>query len=46
LFKIDDFELKINFLKSLKDTIILKDIVKKFNIKDINLLEVLFDFLA
>lgn len=46
LYKIDDFESKINFLKSLKDTIILKDIVKKFNIKDINLLEVLFDFLA
>lgn len=46
LYKIDDFESKINFLKSLKDTVILKDIIKKFNIKDVDLLEKLFDFLA
>jgi hypothetical protein len=33
-------------LKGLKDSIILKDIVKKYKLKDISLLEKLFDFLA
>lgn len=46
LYKLQDNELRFDFLKSLKDTIILKDIVKKYKIKDISLLERLFDFLA
>ncbi len=46
LYKIQEEEWKINFLKSLKDTIILKDIVKRYNIKDIDLLERLFLYLS
>jgi predicted AAA+ superfamily ATPase len=41
-----DDETKINFLKSIKDSIILKDIVKKYKIKDVELLEKLFFYLA
>jgi len=37
LYKLEDNESKINFLKSLKDSVILKDIVKKYNIKDIEI---------
>jgi predicted AAA+ superfamily ATPase len=33
-------------LKSIKDSIILKDIVKKYNIKDVDLLEKIFFYLA
>lgn len=46
LYKLKDEESKINFLRSVKDSIILKDIVKKYNIKDIDLLEKLFFYLA
>ncbi|NUJ98139.1 ATP-binding protein [Candidatus Gracilibacteria bacterium] len=46
LYKLSDNDSKLNFLKSIKDSIILKDIVKKFNIKDIDLLEKLFFYLA
>ena len=46
LYKINEEESKINFLKSLKDSIILKDVVKRFNIKDVDLLERLFFYLA
>ncbi len=46
LYKLKDDESKINFLRSVKDSIILKDIVKKHNIKDIDLLEKLFFYLA
>ncbi len=44
LYKLPDEETKIDFLKSLKDTIILKDIVKRFKLKEIQLLEDLFLF--
>jgi predicted AAA+ superfamily ATPase len=37
---------RISFLKAIKDSIILKDIVKKYNIKDVDLLEKLFFYLA
>jgi len=46
LYKLQDDELRFDFLKGLKDSIILKDIVKKYKLKDISLLEKLFDFLA
>ena len=46
LYKLQDNESKLNFLKSIKDSIVLKDIVKKYNIKDIDLIEKLFFYLA
>jgi len=45
LSKLEDKEILINYFKSLKNTIILKDIVSRYKIKDIFLLETLFDFL-
>jgi len=39
-------ELQYNFIKSLKDTIILKDLVKRYSIKDVDLLEKVFLFLV
>lgn len=44
LYKLPDEETKTDFLKSLKDTIILKDIVKRFKLKEVQLLEDLFLF--
>ncbi len=46
LYKLPDQETKINFLQSLKDSVILKDIVKRFKIKEIHLLEDLFLFIV
>lgn len=46
LYNLQDREAKINYIASLKNTILLKDIVARFNIKDVNLLEDLFIFLA
>lgn len=46
LYKIPDDEGRVNFLKSLKDTIILKDIVKRYRIKDVDFLEKLFSYLS
>jgi len=46
LYKMQDIESQINFLKSIKDSIILKDILKRFNIKDIDLLEKVFFYLS
>jgi len=44
LYKLPDEETKTDFIKSLKDTIILKDIVKRFKIKEVGLLEDLLLF--
>ncbi|MBI4648647.1 MAG: ATP-binding protein [Bacteroidia bacterium] len=46
LFHINNEELKLNYLTSLKDTILLKDIVKRHNVKDVFMLERLFKFLV
>lgn len=46
LYNLPNDELKISFLKTIKDSIILKDIVQKYNIKEIDLLERLFLFLS
>lgn len=44
LYKLPDEETKTDFLKSLKDTIVLRDIVKRFKLKEVQLLEDLFLF--
>jgi len=46
LYNLPDKELQISFLESLKDTVIMKDIVKRYSIKDVDFLEKLFLFLA
>lgn len=46
LYKLEDNETKRNYISSLRSTILLKDIVARFNIKDVNLLDVLFTFLT
>lgn len=46
LYNISNEEWKISYLHSLLDSIILKDIVKRYNIKDVDLLERLFVFIA
>jgi predicted AAA+ superfamily ATPase len=46
LYDLSNEEQQINFLKTIKDSIILKDVVKKYAIKDIDLLEKLFLFLS
>ncbi len=46
LYNLPTKELQYNFIKSLKDTIILKDLVKRYSIKDIDLLEKVFLFLV
>lgn len=46
LYRLQDEETKMNYISSLKSTILLKDIVARFSIKDVNLLEDLFTFLT
>jgi len=46
VYNLNDEELIYNFLESLKDAILFKDIVKRYWIKDIWLLESLFSFLV
>lgn len=45
LFNINDHNAKQHYLAALRDSIILNDIVKKYNIKDIQLLERVFLFI-
>ncbi len=45
LFNLNDNETRFHYITALKDTIILNDIVKKFTIRDVYLLERLFMFL-
>jgi len=45
LYKLNDENLKYNYVNNLKDSIILKDIVKRFRIRNIKLLERLFEYL-
>ena len=45
LYNLDNKDLQYIFVKSLKDTIILKDLVKKYSIKEVDLLEKVFLFL-
>jgi len=46
LYNLPDKELQYSFIKSLKDTIILKDLVKRYSLKDVDLLEKVFLFLV
>jgi len=46
LFHLTEEETKVHYVSSLKDTVMLKDIVAKYNIKDAQLLENVFKFIA
>ena len=45
LFNFKSFEAQMYYVESLKNTIILKDIVERHKIKDVNLLELIFRFI-
>lgn len=45
MYSLDGKELKRNYIQSLKNTIVLRDIIQRHNIKDISLLEDIFLFL-
>jgi hypothetical protein len=46
LFRLDDEEMRNHYVQSLRDTILLRDIVQRYNIKDAWLLENLFGYIA
>lgn len=46
LFKLNDDDMKLNYMMSLYESIILKDIVKRHKVKHIDLLKNLFKFIA
>jgi predicted AAA+ superfamily ATPase len=46
LYNLPNKETQINFLSAMKDSIILKDIVSRYSVKDVELLETLFHYLA
>lgn len=46
LYNLPSAELQRNFISGLKDTIILKDLVKRYAIKEVDLLEKIFFFLS
>jgi predicted AAA+ superfamily ATPase len=46
LFRLDDEEMRMHYVQSLRDTILLRDIVQRYNIKDAWLLENLFSYIA
>jgi predicted AAA+ superfamily ATPase len=46
LFNLPDNEVRHHYVQALKNTILLKDIVVKYNIKDASLLESLFSFIV
>ncbi len=45
LYKLNDQETRTHYIDSLKNTVLLKDIVERYSIKDAYLLEVVFKFL-
>ncbi len=45
LYKLNDESLRYNYITNLKDSIILKDIVQRFGVRNIRLLERLFEYL-
>ena len=45
LFNLADDEMKGNYVSSLKDTVMLRDIVQRYKVKDAGLLEVVFTYL-
>src|SRR5574344_2194667 len=45
LFNLSSFEVKRNYIEALKNTVLLKDIIQRYNIKDTKLLEDIFVYL-
>lgn len=46
LFNLPNEEMKQNYISSIKDTVMLRDIVGRYNVKDVNLLDDLFVYLV
>ena len=46
LFMLSDQELKRNYMSAVKDTVLLRDIIQRYNIKDARLLEDIFVYLV
>ena len=46
LFMLPDYELKRNYMSAVKDTVLLRDIIQRHNIKDASLLEDIFVYLV
>src|SRR5690554_1984971 len=46
LFNLSNDEMKQNYVSSIKDTVILRDIVARYNVKDVRLLDDLFVYLV
>jgi hypothetical protein len=46
LLQLDDDEMRVHYIRSLRDTILLRDIVQRYHIKDAWLLENLFNYLV
>lgn len=46
LFHLNNFETKRNYVSSIKDTVLLRDIIQRYNIKDARLLENIFGYLV
>ncbi len=44
LYNLSNHDLQYSFIKSLKDSILLKDVIKRYKIKEVDLLEKLFSF--
>ncbi len=44
LYNLPNKELRINYISALKDSIILRDIIQRYNIRDVNILKKLIDF--
>ncbi len=46
LFNLPNYEMKQNYVSSIKDTVMLRDIVSRYNVKDVKLLDDLFVYLV
>lgn len=46
LFHLSNFETKRNYVSSIKDTVLLRDIIQRYNTKDTKLLEDIFEYLV
>lgn len=46
LFHLNDFETKRNYVSAIKDTVLLRDIIQRYNIKDARLLNDIFEYLV
>ena len=46
LFNLPNYEMKQNYVSSIKDTVMLRDIVSRYNLKDVKLLDDLFVYLV